>query len=288
MKTPFNILIFCFLFIGGQKIFCQTPSDDFYALSSHHRNTSSDTILASVPASQLEHMFSESDTIPHFPSLIDLQLPVRRKSAVYRFEYYVSPSHYDYSVLAKIITRGCEDDYQRLEALYLWTCDNIRYDAILDARTADHVWNSRTAVCQGYCELIYRMARSLGIKIDLVNGQSKRPVRIPSSSSTSSTPSSSSTSSTLSTHLPSTHTLPTLDEHVWLCARIDGRSILLDPTWGAGYTYNGRFRKSRNPMKWFDVAPAVLIRTHYPEYKKFQLLKPVVEKDTFLYDLMEK
>lgn len=282
MNTPFNIIIFCFLFVGGQKIFCQTPSDDVYSLSSHYHNTLSDTITPSIRVSQLENLFSEQDSLPHFPSFADIQLPLRRKSAVYRFEYYVSPSRYDFSLLAEMITRGCEDNYERLVALYLWTCDNIRYDAIQDARTADHVWGSRSAVCQGYCELIYRMARSLGIKIDLVNGQSKRTVRPASSSSTSTFSSTSSTHSTSST--PSTPTPSNLDEHVWLCARIDGRSILLDPTWGAGYTYKGRFYKSRNPMKWFDVAPDVLILTHFPEYKKFQLLNPPVSKSAWLYN----
>lgn len=202
------ILVFCFLFAGEQKIFCNVADDD------------------ELPQT----------------------LPIKRKSSVYRYEYYVSPSRYDFSVLAKAITKDCSDDYERLKALYLWTCDNIRYNAIQDARTADHVWESRSAVCQGYCELIYRMARSLGIKVDLVNGQVRKP-----SSKT--------------------------EEHVWLYARVSGKKILFDPTWGAGFELMGKFYKSPEPLRWFDVDPQELIRTHYPEYKKFQLLKPAVEKE---------
>ena len=177
-------------------------------------------------------------------------LPAARKRAVYGIDFFVSRSVYDYKVVAKDITSGTEGKYEKAEALYLWICENISYDATNRYRTADECWNHRSAVCQGYCELFYRMAETVGVKSRLVFGKCKFNDTV-------------------------------LEEHTWLSVRTERGTILLDPTWGAGQMVQGRFYRMSDPLLWFDIDPYWMIFTHYPDSKRNQHLDKPISLEQF-------
>lgn len=156
-------------------------------------------------------------------------LPYKRQKAVSKMDYYVSPSRYDYSdVTREIIGDSITCDYEKLYRIYRWVCSNVSFDYSLKRRTADEAWDSRSAVCQGFCELMFRMARTQRIKLTLIYGKAKAPYS------------------------------DNLDNHVWILANTDHGKILLDPTWGATAT---------DADEWFDVSPEKLTETHFPTGK---------------------
>lgn len=181
-----------------------------------------------------------------------VSLPKARKKAVYGMDFFVSPSAYDYTLMARRIVAGAETDYDKAQRIYLWLCDNVKFDATGAVRTADETWTSRTAVCQGYCELFYRMAETVGVKTKLVNGKCRRPLAHGK-----------------------------LENHVWLQVATERGEILVDPTWGAGFMFNKNFVRLKEPLLWFDVDPAWLIFSHLPKNERRQHLDPVVSDEQF-------
>lgn len=179
-------------------------------------------------------------------------LPTAKKKRISTTSYMVSASQYNYSTVARDITQGCRTSYDCAKALYLWICDNISYDSSLKIRTADECWRQRRGVCQGYCELYYRLAETLGIKTDLIYGQVK-----------------------LGRNDRNT------EKHVWLQIRTERGIHLLDPTWGAGKIINGKFERNTNPLLWFDVNPSWLIFTHLPKKEQHQYLKETIDAAKF-------
>lgn len=178
-------------------------------------------------------------------------LPHAKKRAVYGNGYYVNPSEYNYEQVAKDITQGTESKYEQAKLIYLWLCANISYDlAPNDVRSADKAWTERKAVCQGYCELFYRMAETLKLKTDLVYGRGR-------------------------------NSKGHMEDHSWLTVKTEQGEILMDPTWGAGSVVNGKFQRIKDPLVWFDVDPETFIHTHLPQNKKHQHLKVLVTEEGF-------
>lgn len=175
-----------------------------------------------------------------------------RKKAVYGTDYYVSPSALDYKAAARAIVGDATTDYERAERLYLWLCANVTYDLTGQVRTADACWRRRTAVCQGYCELFYRMAETVGVHSRLVFGRCKH----------------------VGLHAA-------LEDHTWLSVETERGTILLDPTWGAGGYVHGEFVRLPNPLLWFDVAPAWFVFTHQPKSHRRQMLDVEVSDEQF-------
>lgn len=175
-----------------------------------------------------------------------------RKKAVYGTDYYVSPSVYDYTAAARAIVGDAATDYEQAERLYLWLCAHVTYDLTGRVRTADGCWTHRTAVCQGYCELFYRMAESIGLRSRLVFGRCKHA----------------------GVHAK-------LEDHTWLSVETEKGEILLDPTWGAGAYLHGEFVRLRDPLLWFDVEPAWFVFTHQPKSRKRQHLDTEVSDEQF-------
>lgn len=184
-----------------------------------------------------------------------LQPAPGHRRAVYGTDYYVSPSALDYSATARSIVGDASTRYDKAQRLYLWIAANISFDRSGRLRTADEAFRHRKAVCQGYCELFYRLGECVGLKPRLVYGKSRRP-------------------SAFNPH-------GTLEDHVWLSVMTEEGSILIDPTWGAGYYRGDEFVRQAEPLRWFDVDPAWFIFTHLPKNDQRQLLTPAVTDEQF-------
>lgn len=179
------------------------------------------------------------------------QLPASRHKDAYSDGGYVSASAYDYSAITRQVIGNAKSQYDQARAIYLWLCENIAYDASGKVRTADECWNARKGVCQGYCELFYRMAETIGIKTKLVYGSCKNQANPQQS-----------------------------EKHVWLVIKTERGEILADPTWGAGCFVNGKFQHLPMPQLWFDTDPHWFAFTHMPQQKKHQhLAAPVSDED---------
>lgn len=161
-------------------------------------------------------------------------LPSARKRAVYGKNYYVAPSRYDYRGVAREITEGKKTKYDKAQALYMWICSHIRYDHSNTLRTADECWDNGKAVCQGICELYYRMGRSIGLKPKLVMGMAKN---IRSGE---------------------------MERHAWLTVKTEKGLIMLDPTWGAALSFHNEWTHLPDPLNWFDVDMEEFSKTHSP------------------------
>lgn len=177
-------------------------------------------------------------------------LPSARKRAVYGNGYYVSASNLNYATVAKDAVREPQSKYEKARDLYLWVCRNISYDTHTNIRTADECWTNRRAVCQGYCELYYRMAECIGLDVDIVYGKCR-------------------------------NASGQMEEHGWLCIKTENGRILADPTWGAGSVVNGQFHHLSRHMLWFDVKPQWFIFTHLPANKRFQLMERKITEEEF-------
>lgn len=185
--------------------------------------------------------------------VVGQDLPFAYKKRVSKMSFMISESCYDYSPVVLEITKACHSDYDCAMAIYLWICENINFDTSLQIRTADECWKQKKGVCQGYCELFYRMAETLGIETELVYGKIRREAD------------------------------PLVFEnHVWLQVRTEKKLLLIDPTWGAGKIVNGKFSHLKNPLLWFDVNPSWFIFTHFPQKEKYQRIKDVISLDKFV------
>lgn len=172
---------------------------------------------------------------------------------VCRGQAAVSDTRYDYSDVAAQITAGCNTKYDKAKAIYRWLCANISYDTSYSIYTADECWDNQRGVCQAYCELFYRLAEPLGIKVFIISGDTKE-------------------------------TMGEETGHAWIFVVTEGEGtgILVDPTWGAGAVDGNTFIRSDNNMSWFHVDPYWMIFSHYPDDEMFQLIDRPITRQQFL------
>lgn len=166
----------------------------------------------------------------------------------------VHETRYDYSDLARKITAGAQGDYQKIRAIYQWICENIAYDTSYKIYTADECIDQKKGVCQAYCELFYQIAEAAGVKVEIISGKAK-----------------------------DVEGKIDKDGHVWLFAyTAPNRGILMDPTWGAGYTRGRKFERRKNCWVWFDVLPEWMLLRHFPDDQSYQLVDNPITWQEFL------
>ncbi len=103
---------------------------------------------------------------------------------VYHPEYYTTAAQESYvnSEVAKLVSSlGLSDpaksDYRKVQKIYEWMTDNIEYDydhvnddSYKLKNTAYAALKNKTAVCQGYSVLFYRLAMEAGIDARIISG----------------------------------------------------------------------------------------------------------------------
>ena len=154
--------------------------------------------------------------------------------------------------------------------IYDWMTDNIKYDVkelkrVEEAnkkrgkktKKSQQEWEEsllksvikkKKGVCQGYSLLFDAIAKELGLPSAIVTGYVK----------------------------DKDGKILNKIGHAWNAIKTDGRWILVDATWGAGYiNERGKFIKA-NKDYWYDVDPTEMIKRHMPYDPLWQLLeKPV-------------
>ena len=148
---------------------------------------------------------------------------------------------------AREITAGCQSDYEKAKAIYQWECANIAYDVDYQIYHADECWELKKGVCQAYSELFVMLASHCGLQAHLASGFCRN-----------------------SNHLEGD------GDHAWVVANTEQGSIIIDPTWGAGYVSGDGFTFYENNMSWFDADPKLAIFTHFPNNTVDQLISPEI------------
>ena len=106
-------------------------------------------------------------------------------------------------VFQKLKLNG-KSDYQKIKAIYDYICSNVSYDytnlnddTYIQKYTAYAALIDKTAVCQGYASLLYRMVLDAGVDARVISGDAGGP-------------------------------------HAWNIVQLNGRYYNLDATWDAG------------------------------------------------------
>lgn len=183
--------------------------------------------------------------------------------------------------LAERIEKDFDSDAERARAIYGWIAFNIRYDynaylnpprvqgfsysteaekqrkiKQLNDNLIQKAFKSKKAVCEGFTALYQHLASLMGIKCEIIRGDSKISVRDIGRKTTSS-------------------------NHAWNMVLIDKKWRLIDVTWGQGYydSSKGRMVNDFNPV-YFDTDPDYFFAKHFPDSGTY--LGERLSKDDFV------
>jgi hypothetical protein len=172
--------------------------------------------------------------------------------------------------LADRIEKDFDSDYDRARAIYSWIAFNIKYDyntylnppkvqgfsysseaekqrkiKQLNDNLIQKTFISKKAVCEGFTALYQHLASSMGIKCEIVRGDSKISVR-------------------------DIGRKTTYSNHAWNMVLIDKKWRLIDVTWGQGYYDSSKRRmvSDFNPA-YFDTDPDYFFAKHFPDSGTF-------------------
>ena len=120
------------------------------------------------------------------------------------------------SNLLKSLDLSNKTDYQKVKAIYDYICSNVTYDhdnlndkSYSLKYTAYAALINKTAVCQGYASLFYRLALDAGVDTRVISGEAGGP-------------------------------------HAWNIVKLNGKYYNLDSTWDAGRSTYAYFLKNTN------------------------------------------
>ena len=120
------------------------------------------------------------------------------------------------SNLLKSLDLSNKTDYQKVKAIYDYICSNVTYDhdnlndeSYSLKYTAYAALINKTAVCQGYASLFYRLALGAGVDTRVISGEAGGP-------------------------------------HAWNIVKLNGKYYNLDSTWDAGRSTYAYFLKNTN------------------------------------------
>lgn len=183
------------------------------------------------------------------------------------FAAKANPDHFaSLENLAIYLTQRFDDEKSKVRSIYTWVALNIIYDQNIilgcskNNQSAQNVWNTKVAVCEGYANLFHEMCVKAGIESRLIKGYVKRfsgnDLRFPN--------------------------------HAWNSVKIDGKWQLLDVTWASvnneddkkALGINDNYAK-RKLDHYFLVNPKRMILTHLPEDPYWQLQNNYVSIDIY-------
>ncbi|MCA1056990.1 transglutaminase-like domain-containing protein [Rossellomorea aquimaris] len=138
--------------------------------------------------------------------------------------------------LAQKLTEGKKNDREKAKAIYDYTAKNVSYD-VQKLDNSEFEWDDsalktldeKTGVCQDYAYLAVALLRASDIEARFIEGMARGgwwPQR-----------------------------------HAWVEAKVDGKWLTMDPTWGSGYIKDDQFVADFNE-EYFDPDPAEFEKTH--------------------------
>jgi len=183
--------------------------------------------------------------------------------------------------LAERIEKDFNSDYDKARAIFSWMAFNMKYDynaflnpprvqgfsysseaekqrkiQQLNDNLIQKSFKSQKAVCEGFTALYQHLATLVGLKSEVIKGDSK-------------------------TRLVDIGRKNTSSNHAWNIVLIDKKWRLVDVTWGQGY-YDGSKGRMVNDFApiYFDTDPDYFFAKHYPDSGTF--LGDKISKSDFL------
>lgn len=162
--------------------------------------------------------------------------------------------------LATYLAQGAKSDLEKVRAVYVWICENIRYDdKSFNAQdyplyTVNYVLQYKEAVCEGFSVLFKALTAEMGLESKKVVGYAKGYGYNVGDAFTDNT-------------------------HAWNVVKIEGEWKIFDATWGQGFgkTVNGKLKTTKKfDDYWFDVNPYEAIFTHLPENTEVTYTTPTI------------
>ena len=163
--------------------------------------------------------------------------------------------------IAQYISNSFNSEEDKIRAVFYWCASNISYDVPnmynqqpnqLKEDRIRNTLSSLKGVCADYVAVFNDIASKLHIQTHEVGGYTKQNQKI------------------------------VLLSHVWSIALINGKWILIDPTWGAGYVNDSQFTKRLENI-YFNSDPLNFIQNHIPFDYIYQLLPHPISNQDF-YD----
>lgn len=183
--------------------------------------------------------------------------------------------------LAERIATDFKHDEDKIRAVYFWVANNIKYDFeeatsnkghfepisyhnLIEYRVknksrairyANDCLKKQKAVCEGYSFIIKQVLDFLAIPSEVVYGTTKQYVK-------------------------EIGKLTGEKSHSWNAVKLNNTWKLIDATWSTGNSADmpDTFNFSDN---YFFTSPSLMILTHYPKQKKWQLLANPISRKTF-------
>ncbi len=165
------------------------------------------------------------------------------------------------AALAKELAAGKSSEREKALAFYDWVARNIRYDIVAYQAgkypdpSPEATFSTRSGVCEGYARLFEAMCHAVGMEAEMVAGYSKGFAPDEDKSE---------------------------PDHAWNAVKIDGKWVLLDPTWGSGHIDQGKDFVAEFSRDWFETPPDQFVATHLPEDPRWQLRSSPMDLAEFL------
>lgn len=166
----------------------------------------------------------------------------------------------DYKEVARYIAAREKDPFLRVKALHDYVADNISYDfpslndgSYIYKQKVDQVWQTKTGVCAGYAKLMVAMGEVTGDKIVYVTGDARD----------------------LGGNVDGAG-------HAWNAVKIEGRWYLMDVTWDAGGSQDGKTFNKEYSTTYLFTPPSAFGLDHHPDNDAWQLRKPPMNRGEFI------
>ncbi|MDR1762055.1 MAG: hypothetical protein LBR55_06355 [Bacteroidales bacterium] len=160
-----------------------------------------------------------------------------------------------YTEIVYPLTKDLQTDHEKFRVLFRWITDNIAYSYGNRTMDANKVVRNKKAVCAGYASLLKEMSNSAGIKCEIIEGCAK-------------------------TRVYDIGRKQKKSNHAWNAVNLYGKWYLVDATWASGYYDKGKFLKVFKEQHYL-TSPKILIKSHFPEKKSWQLLDKPIGKAKF-------
>ena len=177
----------------------------------------------------------------------------------------VYPRYSKVEELAKRIEKDFSTDANKVRAGFFWLAKNIRYNLKefynpkqryysfeyssitekeqklqgLKDKLIAATFRNKTGVCEEYAQSLKKICDLLGIEAAVIKGYVRNNVK-------------------------EIGIIANTTNHAWNAVKIDGKWIILDATWGAGFERNGRWIREFNDY-FFNMPKENIFKTHYPD-----------------------
>jgi len=149
------------------------------------------------------------------------------------------------------VTQGIEKDYDKARAIHEYVANTLYYDTDYAKHirpstfvTAEEVFDKKIAVCEGYTNLTVALLRAVGIPSVFVEGYALGVGNTANDWDKADLASS---------------------NHAWVEAYVDGKWIIMDPTWDSKNTYSEgkKIQMETDFYRYFDVSQEMFSATHF-------------------------